>query len=202
MAADLTPLSLTQLQNHNQQNLMAAPWVSNPKSPPDDDSWEVKAFAQDTGHVMGTTWPPRSYTCTFCRREFRSAQALGGHMNVHRRDRALLHQSQPGVPLINQNLSPSTQEFATNGGLCFFYQLPTPNGVLNSPPINARSISSYPFNNLMAPPGSNNSSSSLRYSIAGAEPADNNLSDGDGNNNISKEASTEELDLELRLGHR
>lgn len=39
------------------------------------------------------SWPPRSYSCTFCKREFRSAQALGGHMNVHRRDRARLRQS-------------------------------------------------------------------------------------------------------------
>ncbi|KAK1685098.1 hypothetical protein QYE76_045946 [Lolium multiflorum] len=38
----------------------------------------------------GASWPPRSYTCAFCHREFRSAQALGGHMNVHRRDRAKL----------------------------------------------------------------------------------------------------------------
>ncbi|CAH8389827.1 unnamed protein product [Eruca vesicaria subsp. sativa] len=37
-------------------------------------------------------WPPRNYTCSFCRREFRSAQALGGHMNVHRRDKAKLRQ--------------------------------------------------------------------------------------------------------------
>ncbi|KAG2240701.1 hypothetical protein Bca4012_035058 [Brassica carinata] len=37
-------------------------------------------------------WPPKNYTCSFCRREFRSAQALGGHMNVHRRDRAKLRQ--------------------------------------------------------------------------------------------------------------
>lgn len=44
-------------------------------------------------------WPPRSYSCSFCRREFRSAQALGGHMNVHRRDRAKLKQSQPPPPL-------------------------------------------------------------------------------------------------------
>ncbi|TVU07130.1 hypothetical protein EJB05_47172, partial [Eragrostis curvula] len=33
-----------------------------------------------------------AYTCGYCRREFRSAQALGGHMNVHRRDRARLRQ--------------------------------------------------------------------------------------------------------------
>ncbi|KAL6841064.1 hypothetical protein ACP4OV_029033 [Aristida adscensionis] len=41
-------------------------------------------------------WPPSppssSYACGYCRREFRSAQALGGHMNVHRRDRARLRQ--------------------------------------------------------------------------------------------------------------
>ncbi|XP_008803156.2 zinc finger protein 10-like [Phoenix dactylifera] len=57
-------------------------------------SWEEQAFAEDSaGHLGGCIWPPRSYTCSFCRREFRSAQALGGHMNVHRRDRARLKQS-------------------------------------------------------------------------------------------------------------
>ena len=253
MAAELGLLSLTQLQklaqsqqNQNQHhhqpnhNLTAGSWMWNPKAQPqeaDDDSWEVRAFAEDTGNVMGTTWPPRSYTCTFCRREFRSAQALGGHMNVHRRDRARLHQTQPCTgALINPTSSSSTttssstlliptQEFATNGGLCLLYQLPNPNGVFTSSPMNACSINSpstllsispYPSNNLMAtarsinfpvtPPGFNNSSSSLCYSTKAepsTTPADNNLNDG---NNISssncEETSTEELDLELRLGHR
>ncbi|CAI0412072.1 unnamed protein product [Linum tenue] len=53
-------------------------------------TWEERAFAEDAGCI----WPPRSYACSFCRREFRSAQALGGHMNVHRRDRARLKQQQ------------------------------------------------------------------------------------------------------------
>ncbi|KAG8081223.1 hypothetical protein GUJ93_ZPchr0007g3578 [Zizania palustris] len=58
-----------------------------------EPSWEEQAFARDAaGHLGGCVWPPRSYTCSFCRREFRSAQALGGHMNVHRRDRARLRQ--------------------------------------------------------------------------------------------------------------
>ncbi|KAL6647616.1 hypothetical protein ACP70R_015053 [Stipagrostis hirtigluma subsp. patula] len=58
-----------------------------------EPSWEELAFARDAaGHLGGCVWPPRSYACTFCRREFRSAQALGGHMNVHRRDRARLRQ--------------------------------------------------------------------------------------------------------------
>ncbi|KAG5237544.1 hypothetical protein OIU76_012315 [Salix suchowensis] len=57
-------------------------------------SWEEKAFTEDSsGHLGGSIWPPRSYSCSFCKREFRSAQALGGHMNVHRRDRARLKQS-------------------------------------------------------------------------------------------------------------
>ncbi|KAK1354682.1 Plastid transcriptionally active 16 [Heracleum sosnowskyi] len=32
----------------------------------------------------------RIYKCTFCERGFSNAQALGGHMNIHRRDRARL----------------------------------------------------------------------------------------------------------------
>jgi hypothetical protein len=61
-----------------------------------NNSWEEQAFAEDAaGPLGGCIWPPRSYSCSFCRREFRSAQALGGHMNVHRRDRARLKQS-PG----------------------------------------------------------------------------------------------------------
>lgn len=60
------------------------------------DSWEEQAFAEDAaGSLGGCIWPPRSYSCSFCRREFKSAQALGGHMNVHRRDRARLKQSPP-----------------------------------------------------------------------------------------------------------
>uniref|UniRef100_A0ACD6A0N6 Uncharacterized protein n=1 Tax=Avena sativa TaxID=4498 RepID=A0ACD6A0N6_AVESA len=64
--------------------------VGSPSSP----SWEEQAFARDAEASL-LVWPPRSYSCTFCRREFRSAQALGGHMNVHRRDRARLrHQDE------------------------------------------------------------------------------------------------------------
>lgn len=54
-------------------------------------------------HVF--SWPPRSYTCSFCKREFRSAQALGGHMNVHRRDRARLRQSSPPTPTTSTTTS-------------------------------------------------------------------------------------------------
>ncbi|ESQ45102.1 hypothetical protein EUTSA_v10010804mg [Eutrema salsugineum] len=34
----------------------------------------------------------RPYICDFCERGFSNAQALGGHMNIHRKDRAKLRQ--------------------------------------------------------------------------------------------------------------
>ncbi|CAI9118264.1 OLC1v1019802C1 [Oldenlandia corymbosa var. corymbosa] len=83
-----------------------------------DLSCECNNNGNDQADLLGLfSWPPRSYTCTFCKREFRSAQALGGHMNVHRRDRARLrqssppyslqhhfnHQIDPKVPLMNPN---------------------------------------------------------------------------------------------------
>ncbi|GAB2282281.1 hypothetical protein Dimus_016831 [Dionaea muscipula] len=35
-----------------------------------------------------TTTAVRSYGCLFCQQGFTSAQALGGHMNIHRKDKA------------------------------------------------------------------------------------------------------------------
>ncbi|CAA7012863.1 unnamed protein product [Microthlaspi erraticum] len=72
-------------------------------------------YQQDHDYLLGFSWPPRSYTCSFCKREFRSAQALGGHMNVHRRDRARLRLQQsssssstPSPPYPNPNYSYSS----------------------------------------------------------------------------------------------
>ncbi|XVE72978.1 hypothetical protein DITRI_Ditri11bG0081200 [Diplodiscus trichospermus] len=45
----------------------------------------------------------RSYECVFCRRGFTTAQALGGHMNIHRKDRA---KSRPSsVPIVSGKVS-------------------------------------------------------------------------------------------------
>ncbi|KAJ9185252.1 hypothetical protein P3X46_004907 [Hevea brasiliensis] len=109
-----------------------------------DDSWEEQAFAEDAGGPLGgCIWPPRSYSCSFCRREFRSAQALGGHMNVHRRDRARLKQS-PGPPNEvlhheNQNLFQNTCSsvgFQYPSQICTLVYNPNPNadpGFIASP---------------------------------------------------------------------
>lgn len=76
---------------------------------------DYDTYQQDHEYLLGFSWPPRSYTCSFCKREFRSAQALGGHMNVHRRDRARLRLQQsssssstPSPPYPNPNYSYSS----------------------------------------------------------------------------------------------
>ncbi|XP_020589756.1 transcriptional regulator SUPERMAN [Phalaenopsis equestris] len=161
---------------------------SHPPSPPptfstanEDDSWEVRAFAEDRSSAMGTTWPPRFYSCTFCRREFRSAQALGGHMNVHRRDRAqmqLLH---------NQQSSPTPAPPVTEGNRFFFTYA-------NSGPASMASSSGL------------SRVGTINFAAQSSTYEDSCLLDKVGSLRTSSESSkedeelgAEELDLELRL---
>ncbi|KAF3449454.1 hypothetical protein FNV43_RR10182 [Rhamnella rubrinervis] len=242
MATELGLLSLTQLQKlaQSQDNIqnqdynqlassIPSAWMWNPKqAQEEEDSWEVRAFAEDTGNVMGTTWPPRSYTCTFCRREFRSAQALGGHMNVHRRDRARLHQVVQPNSIINVPAAASsssstttssflipTQEFvASGGGLCLLYQFTNPgsafppttlNACIDSPstsPSTLLSISPYPPRNFMM-----TSACSPSVNLTAGPQLETSASDhcqsirADQEPSAATDNGNEELDLELRLGH-
>ncbi|CAL5347354.1 unnamed protein product [Camellia sinensis] len=101
------------LSNNLKQHSIGGRSMKGNKS--DKDSWEYYNSSSDShggGDLpSGFSWPPRSYTCSFCKREFRSAQALGGHMNVHRRDRARLRLSPPRdgqqYPFLNLDLNPN-----------------------------------------------------------------------------------------------
>ncbi|KAG6618056.1 hypothetical protein I3842_Q132700 [Carya illinoinensis] len=54
-----------------------------------EKSCESNKFGFQEDHSCGTSWSAKQcYSCGFCNRKFRSAQALGGHMNVHRIERA------------------------------------------------------------------------------------------------------------------
>ncbi|XP_048429450.1 transcriptional regulator SUPERMAN-like [Pyrus x bretschneideri] len=232
---DLQNLPLLQQNQHQTQlsspNLVPKAWMWNPKpvQEPEDDSWEVRAFAEDTGNVMGTTWPPRSYTCKFCRREFRSAQALGGHMNVHRRDRARLHQSHPQMnPAAISSASTSsfiipTQELVNrNGGLCLVYQLPSPSSIndasfntattlMSSSSTNGHGVESSPSTLLSVSPNI----PPHDYLVSVVPPAGRSNSnsqychsnkssahdDPEPLTSGTENGNFEELDLELRLGH-
>ncbi|KAJ6405731.1 hypothetical protein OIU84_013652 [Salix udensis] len=68
---------------------------------------------QDTG-------TGRSYECVFCKRGFTTAQALGGHMNIHRKDRA---KSRPGsVPSLSSKVD---EDYASFRGYPPIQKLPT-----------------------------------------------------------------------------
>ncbi|KAK4802487.1 hypothetical protein SAY86_000690 [Trapa natans] len=217
MAANLSLLSQTQLQQlaHSQQtaNQQGYPgsshggqwmWGSNQvgASEEPDDSWEVRAFAKDyTGSASGSTWPPRSYTCSFCKREFQSAQALGGHMNVHRRDRVTkrLHHSLLPLPTATAAIpsysSPSSSSMLSferelgnfNGELCPLYQLPT------------QPESSIPSNWI---PTTTSYDLLSKAGVSSTKSINNSVGTGNGDGSWKTNSDAEDLDLELRLGHK
>ncbi|XP_077223419.1 transcriptional regulator TAC1-like [Tasmannia lanceolata] len=66
-----------------------------------DQIQDSKSSNQETNQnetINEDTGTGRFYECTFCKRGFSTAQALGGHMNIHRRDRARIRdQTIPSV---------------------------------------------------------------------------------------------------------
>ncbi|RRT66594.1 hypothetical protein BHE74_00048688 [Ensete ventricosum] len=160
-------------------------WRDRRCSSAEGESWEVGAVAEDTSGLVGATWPPRSSACTFCRRVFRSAQALGGHMNVHRRERARLRQSYTSWTSAHASAvfpppPPPPPEFAAVGGGVFLvYSIGASTGEVFVPSMGSSSalVSSSPYHG-------NGSAASCGTSKEG------------GNEGLV----VEELDLELRLG--
>ncbi|KAF3789301.1 Transcriptional regulator SUPERMAN [Nymphaea thermarum] len=188
----------------------AGRWTWNPRAPclEVDDTWETRAFAEDSSNL---TWPPRSYPCTFCRREFRSAQALGGHMNVHRRDRARLRQLSPDASPISAVEGPPSSLFVAHGelaahaepgrpSLCMMCTFPgtAGNGVpalfrprmsgWENAPAAFRSMSQYVAGNIMP-------ASPVQFLSSPSMSAEHAIK-------LGSSALIEDLDLELRLGHK
>ncbi|KAK7268731.1 hypothetical protein RIF29_21439 [Crotalaria pallida] len=58
------------------------------RSSSSETSSDEETNHQREEHQDDSTSSKRSYDCTFCRRGFTNAQALGGHMNIHRKDKA------------------------------------------------------------------------------------------------------------------
>ncbi|XWS08831.1 hypothetical protein CRYUN_Cryun40dG0034000 [Craigia yunnanensis] len=67
----------------------------------DASSEENDRVDQVKGETAATT--KRSYECTFCKRGFTNAQALGGHMNIHRKDRAKAKQPTSSTEPMNED---------------------------------------------------------------------------------------------------
>ncbi|XP_022748985.1 transcriptional regulator SUPERMAN-like [Durio zibethinus] len=193
-----------------------------------NSSWSSnnQGFGED--YLAGFSWPPRSYTCRFCKREFRSAQALGGHMNVHRRDRARLRQHSPPrdhgqPPFLNLNLKPNPN-FSSSSLVSSPFSSKVPSRLV-SPPLSSFSSPSSAFpcemkkwrvNGSLIDPLRSKGSDSTNVKRAKSLFGVKEFKDYGCNNNFLKKKtefvtldleiglvsdSKEDLDLELRLGY-
>lgn len=62
---------------------------------------------RDEDRISGN--PPRFYSCSFCQKGFSNAQALGGHMNIHRRDRAKLREQTSDETMLSLDIATGNQ---------------------------------------------------------------------------------------------
>ncbi|XP_010262253.1 PREDICTED: transcriptional regulator SUPERMAN-like [Nelumbo nucifera] len=153
----------------------------------------------------------RSYRCVFCKRGFTTAQALGGHMNIHRKERARIRQ--PAAPSVSNK--PDGKE------VCPEFPPPSSSRRPLYPPTPDAQRSYHVY----FPPSSSSSSAGTRHPQghhAGDEfyirkPQSSSLFEDDCNTNLclqigpvhtnygeeekKREAEEVEPDLELRLGH-
>ncbi|KAL5542181.1 hypothetical protein UlMin_009891 [Ulmus minor] len=166
--------------------------------------------------------PKRSYECTFCKRGFTNAQALGGHMNIHRKDRAKAkhHNTSSSLSSHHQNNEDSSMSSPQ-----FFPPISSQPVWYNQRPVmeeqrnhsmyfhhsfgsNAGYSSSYLDNNsneVLDPFAytRSNMSSTRNQELLGANlslemSASTHLEDHEVRNRVIED---DEVDLELRLGH-
>lgn len=168
--------------------------------------WSHGCPSLSGGLLGGFSWPPRLYTCSFCHREFRSAQALGGHMNVHRRDRALLRHSSPWDPSCLTKPRPDLNLIPPPN------PNPNPNSVNFSPHCHAASSKAcaYTFPSLFSPlksfTSSSSSSASSMEALQGSRPVKPFFRVGELKSFFDMDIEMyatdidDDLDLELRLG--
>lgn len=161
-----------------------------------------------------TAGTKRSYDCTFCKRGFTNAQALGGHMNIHRKDRAKGKQEQTPNPFSSiqgkftnyeQSYSSMTLPFTSE-----FQNKPLSHYSIREPQRN-RDMYFHPPPTQLAPlhlcEFQNKKSDQPMHFNQGFWGADLSLQTG--SNHVGHNASQvrrgnqkdSEVDLELRLGH-
>nr|GEZ12673.1 transcriptional regulator TAC1-like [Tanacetum cinerariifolium]GFA38718.1 transcriptional regulator TAC1-like [Tanacetum cinerariifolium] len=134
----------------------------------------------------------RSYTCTFCKRGFPNAQALGGHMNVHRKDRAMLRESIQETLIMMETTNGMTSMDPARDQSCSDEKQ---DGV----PMTAWTTESSSFGSHLKDDGVDIEKPSLKLSlcIESSSTCDSCII----SNKISSlSSSSAEVDLELRLG--
>ncbi|KAL6201659.1 hypothetical protein ACLB2K_025371 [Fragaria x ananassa] len=130
-------------------------------------------------YMNGHPWPPRCHICDFCKREFKCAQSLGGHMNVHRKERAILRIAR---------LSPLTTSFISSVPSWISQSSHLPPPTFSSPSATCHTLGA----NLSGP-----SSNFMRFNDAKSQEEDECMRLETG---VLGGNSKDDIDLELRLG--
>ncbi|KAK8946226.1 Transcriptional regulator TAC1 [Platanthera guangdongensis] len=140
-----------------------------------------------------STGSGRFYECVFCKRGFSTAQALGGHMNIHRRDRSKIRPA--------ARLSPPAPKRADE-----VYH-PYSRSDQRLPQVPQAAVQSTSSNYSVYFPASSSSSAAgggqdRNELVLAGEELQLGLGEpsGGGGPNKDTEAGAEDLDLELRLG--
>lgn len=142
----------------------------------------------------------RSYECNFCKRGFTNAQALGGHMNIHRKEKAkagkesinIFHKTSFSNPFFSDQDSNIESSKCSEAKVNhqFYFPLPNPS---HSPYACYRSDPS----TVVA--SSNNYDSNLSLDMGSWRGTKDDELKKD--INARDEKMEHEVDLELRLGH-
>lgn len=166
---------------------------------------------QNDGTGTGTG---RSYECVFCKRGFTTAQALGGHMNIHRKDRG---KPRPTSSIPSAVSSRSVDE--NYGNLKSYLPIqsyPSTHYSTASHEVNVNYQISFPSSHAWNPPRPPRTQHS-DHELSVQNPLRMNLFEEDWQRSVGMQVNPrhvdddrektedgseeDELDLELRLGH-
>uniref|UniRef100_A0A6N2LV17 C2H2-type domain-containing protein n=1 Tax=Salix viminalis TaxID=40686 RepID=A0A6N2LV17_SALVM len=188
--------------------------LGNSEASGEEINYESEEQVKEDLSSNTTTTAKRSYECSFCKRGFTNAQALGGHMNIHRKDRVLNRPKGKNLASSSSVSSNANEEIknprymvpnsSTHTNYYPFMEAQRNYEMYFQPP--AGSSPRQPYSNYKH--GNHNFLGPRSQSLSVNEElwgkglslkiGFSNIQDSEGNRRVSDD---DEVDLELRLGH-